>query len=165
MRFRGGVWSLEMMEGGKDGTLEILSSFFFLSTFLQAQTKLPDLLTPVVRGLTPESTWIWSPQHSLELSVCVTLFSCIGDRWGRCLFPRRLRRHHSRGTQQFSQAPTSGRFLSSYNIWDRSPTGQERTPFTRSQKGRRVRALFAKRFLANQPNWREFNDEVVTEPV
>ena len=49
--------------------------------------------------------------------------------------------------------------------WDRSPTGQERTPFTRSQKGRRVRALFARRFLANQPNWREFNEEVVTEPV
>ena len=31
MRFRGGVWSLEMMEGGKDGTLEILSSFFFVN--------------------------------------------------------------------------------------------------------------------------------------
>ena len=29
MRFRGGVWSLEMMkEGGKGGTLVILSSFF-----------------------------------------------------------------------------------------------------------------------------------------
>lgn len=26
----------------------------------------------------------------------MTLFSYIGDRWGRCLLPRHLRRHHSR---------------------------------------------------------------------